>query len=164
MRIVKKEDCKFLNGYIVDDDSNVVNPGAEIVGGINDLDVMLQALRYYQDQPEYSPAPSMKGFKPVKGNSYVVKPDETPALDAKTEQAKAILEELDMLEKVEQTNCNLKHWSNVLDFIANDCIVDKGDSEPVLPFTAVYIDPVGDDFTVEEAVKIIGKATKLILE
>lgn len=69
-----------------------------------------------------------------------------------------------MLEKVEQTNCNLKHWSNVLDFIANDCIVDKGDSEPVLPFTAVYIDPVGDDLSVEEAVKIIGKATKLILE
>jgi len=155
MRIINKNECSYLNDYIIDSEGNIVNPGVEVVRGINNLDKLFQALKYLDDQPAYSPKPSLDGFKPMTANSYAVKNTKTKTLDKKAKEAAKILKELEHAEVVDITNEALKKWTPVLDFFSSNYIVDKGESEPVYPFTCAIITPVGTDFSTSDVVSIV---------
>ena len=47
-----KSDLKFVDGYLIDNDDNVVALPDKVAEQINDLETCIQKLMYLDDQPE----------------------------------------------------------------------------------------------------------------
>lgn len=97
MKVYKKKDCTYEDGYILDKKGNTLAVDHVIVGKLNNLELLLQEKAYLNMQPEGRPAPSLEGFVfddglDDDGIEFVV---DTPLLDEKVKAGVALAKEID---------------------------------------------------------------------
>lgn len=128
MKMYKKSDLTLTNGLLVSKDGDIILPSISIVDQANHLETLAQQSAYLMTQPEATPMPSLDGFKRVsiKDNDGVKFTATTPLMDQKTEEAMAIMDELDDLATVKQANNMLHEFAALLEFVGNDFVVDCG--------------------------------------
>ena len=149
MKMYKKNDLSFVDGMLVTEDGKVVVPSAKIVMQFNAFETMCQRHDYLVDQPDYSPAPSLDGFKRKSAfghnGGFSAK---TPLLDAKVEDTMKLLAEIDGANAAEQANDLLDEFERMILFICNDYVVDLGDGAELIKFDTPTL---GDPLKVTEA-------------
>lgn len=99
-----KSDLKFVNGYLIDNDDNVVALPDKVAEQINDLETCIQKLMYLDEQPEPTPERSLDGFERESIRMVPTIKVDTPALDKKVAEGKQILSEIRKLDKSEKIN------------------------------------------------------------
>lgn len=125
MRIVKKESLQFIDGYIVDNDSNVVNQ-AELVRQFNELNEISKfnqfvlrnkrAIEQSGEQVEYDPSNS---------DEYMEIPETPLANERQAEQA-AIEDEAQGVALVHDFNRIIGKFRNLLNFVSDENILITG--------------------------------------
>lgn len=127
MKMYKKSELSLVNGMLVSVTGDIVMPDPRVIGQANKLDTMLQEAEYLRSQPAASPMPSLDGFvrKSVKGDKPMFNAI-TPTLDQKTDEAMAIMDELDDMTTVNKANEMLERFSTLLQFAKDDYVVDCG--------------------------------------
>lgn len=135
MKIYKKSELKLTNGLLVTKKGDVVTVDERIVEQANDLETLLQKTEYLAAQPSASPMPSLAGFERKRfddnGNLYFS--TVTPALDAKAEEAMAIMGEIDNMTTAEQANRMIDMFADLIRFADSDTVIDC-EAECVDPF------------------------------
>ena len=127
MKMYKKSELTLNHGMLVTKDGDIVLPGSDIVAQANALETLFQKFEYLDDQPEATPAPTLDGFVRKSERSKPTFEPSTPTLDRQAHEAMAMMNELDRVEKFAKANCALHEFEALLDFAANDFVVDCGD-------------------------------------
>lgn len=121
MKMYKKTECEYKNGYIVHGDE-VVAVDNEVVRMLNQLDTDVQRARFGLDRVKPQ---EIEEFVPESEHQVtaVVKA-ETPKLDEFAETALAIMEEVDAANKAEAVTDYLAHIQKALVFARDEEIVE----------------------------------------
>lgn len=123
-KMYKKSDLKFVDGYVLTEEHEVVALPSGIAEQINDLETFLQEMGYLSEQPEPTPAPSLEGFEResiVKTPHIEVK---TPELDKVEERNRRVLEELRDREATDAVNRVLDKYADTLVFLRGERFVE----------------------------------------
>lgn len=122
-RIIKKNECEFIDGYIVKD-GETVNLPANVRLLIERLELMLQQYKYLKGQKPYSPGPSLEGFEFKsalhKGVADLFEIPETPGLDAKLAEAFALMDEIDTMKAAKDLNDVIRKFEPLFEFASKD--------------------------------------------
>lgn len=129
MKVIEKKQLKFVDGYIVDGEGNVLN-NPRLVDQYNaycavvDLNEFIAANRKdieaSQTNVVYTPAPS---FKPA----VVLPKPKQPTFDKKQKEALALWNELESEDQVNSANQNLAEVNDLLTFIADSMVLLTGE-------------------------------------
>lgn len=122
-----KSDLKFVDGYLIDKDDNVVALPAEVSKQINDLETRIQKLQYLDDQPEAQPQRSLDGFVRKTTRDVPVIMVDTPTIDDKVDEGKKILEEIRDLDKAIKVNEILTDFSEAFGWFHSERFVEGVD-------------------------------------
>lgn len=126
MKMYKKTECEYKNGYIVNGDE-VVGIDNEVVLMLNNLDVDVQRARF--EQANKVKPQETKEFVPESEHQVlaeiVVK---TPKLDEFAETAMEIMEEIDAVNTAEAATDYLAHIQKALMFAHDEEIVEFAQS------------------------------------
>lgn len=141
MKMYKKSDLNLVNGMLVAESGDIVMPDLRIVKQANDFETIIQQAAFLEDQPEATPMPSLKGFERVSINDREdTFTASTPMLDKQAARTMAMMEELDDIDIVNKANKMVADFKLLIDFIANDYVIDCG-GDIVMPFdTPVFGD------------------------
>lgn len=123
-KMYKKSDLKFVDGYVLTSEDEVVALPKGIAEQINDLETFLQEMMYLSAQPEAAPVPDLAGFERA---SIVAKPAvkvPTPMLDEMEERSKKILEEMRDREGAKAVNRVLEKYADVINFLRDAHFVE----------------------------------------
>lgn len=123
-KMYKKSDLKFVDGYVLTKDDDVVALPGGIAEQINDLETFIQEMAYIDAQPEAAPVPDLAGFE---RKSIVAVPTievETPALDEMEERSRRILDEMRNREGAKAVNRVLEKYADVLGFFRDERFVE----------------------------------------
>lgn len=118
-KLIKKDKCKFIDGYIVKKNRQVGIPYA-VWASLNKLETILQQYYYLRNKPQYCEGPSLKGFK-RKSNldakiPYVDMPD-TPTIDARVDEAIKFMAEADAMQSTAQINEALEDYHQLIKWL-----------------------------------------------
>lgn len=119
-----KSDLKFVDGYLIDGDDNVVALPEKVSKQINDLETRIQKLIYLDDQPEARPERSLDGFKRKTTRSMPVIKVDTPTLDEKLAESKKILSEIRDLDKAGKINEILSDFTDAFEWLRAERFVE----------------------------------------
>lgn len=123
-KLVSKKSLKYIDGYIMDCNSNIVDIGSDIYEFLNDLDIYIQKAEYIKSQPKGQLPPTMNGFKPKSERKvYQIEEPETPNLDARAALAKSILDETIKSSKVKLYNEYIEQNASMFEWLDSDRIV-----------------------------------------
>lgn len=150
-KMYRKCDLKFDNGYIVDDDMNVVALPAGVGEMFNDLETTLQKIDYLDKQPEGCKEPSLDGFERKSSFTEFTIEVDTPLMDAKVEEGRKILEEIRRSEVGAAASKLVNKYHDVFEFLDGDRFVE-GDKVVRLDL-CILGDPL--KITPDDVVKII---------
>ena len=129
-KFVKKDKLTMKQGRIVTKKKGkVVGLPHDVFYQLSMLELAAQKLDYLIDQPDAQEAPSLAGFKKksIFMNPEIDIKSGTPHLDKKIEEAKAIMDEIDLLsdkETIEDIlHCftALIRWCSEDEFVPGDC-------------------------------------------
>ena len=121
-KFVKKSDCIVRQGYIVHDDEVIGLPLA-VAGELEKLIFSIQAANYNENNQPSKIFKTPEKFEPkMSYNDWhrSVTKVETPALDKAVEEALAIVDDIEHMEKSEKIDELLKEYQNLLMFIEED--------------------------------------------
>lgn len=129
MKMYKKSDLTLNHGLLVTKDGDIVLPDPRIVWQANKLETKVQKAAYLMAQPEATPMPSLDGFErrsinDSESRKFTV---DTPVMDANTEEAMKLMNEIDDMTKADQANIMLDDFKSLLDFVTQDFVIDCGD-------------------------------------
>ena len=124
MKMYKKSDLTIIDGIIIDKDGNVITPDIRIVNQANRLETLKQQVEYLKAQPSAQPAPSLKGFERVSDRETLTFVTDTPAIDAKVDEAMAIMDEIDDMHSVEHANTLACEFEDLIEFVSHDYVID----------------------------------------
>lgn len=150
-KMYRKCDLKFDNGYIVDDDMNVVALPTGVGEMFNDLETTLQKMDYLDKQPEGCKEPSLDGFERKSSFTEFTIEVDTPLMDAKVEEGRKILEEIRRSEVGAAASKLVDKYHDVFEFLDGDRFVE-GDKVVRLDL-CILGDPLKT--TPDDVVKII---------
>ena len=131
-KMYSKIDLTFSNGYVIDDDHNVVCLPDKVAEQLNELEEIFQKAEYLKAQDPASPMPSLDGFERESIRQTVVIEASTPTLDAKVEEGMKIRDELRKMSNADTMNETIFKYQEVFHFVQDDTFVE-GDK-------AVFID------------------------
>lgn len=123
-KMYKKSDLKFVDGYVLTQEDEVVALPDGIAEQINDLETFLQEMAYIKAQPEAAPVPDLVGFE---RKSIVETPSiqvDTPALDEMEERSRRVLEDLRNREGANAVNRVLEKYADTLVFLSGERFVE----------------------------------------
>lgn len=123
-KMYSKSDLTFVNGYLIDSDSNAVAIPTKAAVQLNGLEEFMQKQKYLHDQPEATEEPSLDGFE---FESTLANPKvkvATPTLDAKVKESKDILKEMRSKEMESAVNLTLEAFADALRFLKEDTFVE----------------------------------------
>lgn len=126
MKIFHKTDLEYKNGFLIKDDE-VVGIDNEIVDLLNKLDTDIQRAEFISERQTGIDAVNEMldvKFKPKSEFELPVVGTHTPYLDAKVEEAKAIMDELDGKDAADKANEYLKNIKPVVLFVKDDSIIE----------------------------------------
>lgn len=124
MKMYKKSDLTIIDGIIIDKDGNIITPNLCIVSQANRLETLKQQIEYLKDQPAAQPAPSLKGFERESERETLTFVTDTPAIDAKVDEAMAIMDEIDDMHSVEHANAMADDFAELIEFVSRDYVID----------------------------------------
>ena len=125
MKMYKKSDLTIVDGLLVDGNSgNIIAPNIWIVNQANRLETLKQQVEYLKAQPTAQPAPSLKGFERVTDRETLTFVTDTPAIDAKVDEAMAIMDEIDDMHSVEHANAMAEEFAELIEFVSHDYVID----------------------------------------
>lgn len=119
-----KSDLKFVDGYLIDGDDNVVALPEKVSKQINDLETRIQKLIYLDDQPEAQPERSLDGFKRKTTRKIPVIKVDTPTIDEKVAEGKKILDEIRDLDKAGKINEVLADFADAFEWFRSKRFVE----------------------------------------
>lgn len=119
-----KSDLKFVDGYLIDGDDNVVALPEKVSKQINDLETRIQKLIYLDDQPEAQPERSLDGFKRKTTRKAPIVKVDTPTIDEKVAEGKKLLEEIRDLDKAEKINEILADFVDAFEWLRAERFVE----------------------------------------
>lgn len=131
-KMYNKSQVTFSNGYVIDDDSNVVCLPDKVAEQLNELEEIFQKAEYLKAQDPASPMPSLDGFERKSIRKTIEIEASTPTLDAKVEEGMKIRDELRKMDTAETMNKFIGEYQEVFYFVQDDTFVE-GDK-------AVFID------------------------
>lgn len=131
-KMYSKIDLTFSNGYVIDDDHNVVCLPDKVAEQLNELEEIFQKAEYLKTQDPASPMPSLDGFERESIRQTIVIEASTPTLDAKVEEGMKIRDELRKMSNADTMNETISKYQEVFHFVQDDTFVE-GDK-------AVFID------------------------
>ena len=126
MKIYNKNDLTYKNGYIICDDK-VVSIDNEIVDLLNKLDTDIQRAEWRQaksDNAHEAWKEAMSQFEPKSEFTLPEIGAETPVLDAKIEEAKMLMDDIDAKAYAAQANDYLAGIKPVVLFVQDDSVVE----------------------------------------
>ena len=124
MKIYKKEECKYVNGYITHGD-DIVAIDNEVVDLFNKLDTDIQR-KVWSLKNEVKPI-HVDEFTRISEHSAELPMliAKTPILDAKVEEALNLVDELDKMEIADEVNSYCKMLNEVFHFVNADYVIDN---------------------------------------
>lgn len=138
MKIYKKEELKYKNGYIVNgDDVIVVDPA--VVHQANELESKLQkachdhGLRDAEEKLRKSLDDASEFSRISEHKPNIKLSIETPHLDKAVDEAEAIMDELDSLADANKAHAMLNDYAKLLEFVHEDFVVCY-DGAPLVRF------------------------------
>lgn len=129
LKMIKKDKCKFENGFVCKG-SKIIGLPADVALQIQKLELMIQQYEYLASQPAPRPMPSLDGFKFNDGlpkPMHFDRPD-TPTMDARVAEAMAFCEEVEEVDNAIEVNkmidrfTALINWCNADKFVAGDYV------------------------------------------
>jgi len=128
MKMYKKSELTIVDGMLVSKDGDIIMPDIRIIAQANHLETLVQKSAYLATQPEATPMPSLDGFKRVSIKDGDVEfTATTPLMDAKAQEAMALMGELDDVATVDRANDMVREFKDLLRFVGQDFVVDCGD-------------------------------------
>ena len=125
MKMYEKSSLSLFDGMFVAADGTIVVPDPKVVEQTNELETLIQEAAYLMKQPNAAPAPSLSGFE--RKSVFKVKKDyfiaNTPTLDKKANEAMALMDELDDVNRVTDINNHIQHFADLVRFAGADRIV-----------------------------------------
>lgn len=119
-----KSDLKFVDGYLINDDGDVIALPEKVAEQINDLETRIQKLIYLDDQPEAQPERSLDGFKRKTTRKVPIITVDTPTLDEKVAEGKKLLAEIRDLGKAEKINEIFLDYTEAFEWLRSDRFVE----------------------------------------
>ena len=119
-----KCNLKFVDGYLIDNDDNVVALPEKVAEQINKLETCIQKLMYLDDQPEPQPERSLDGFKRESTRKVPVVHPDTPTLDKKVAEGKKLLEEIRERDKADEINDTLSDFEDAFEWFRAERFVE----------------------------------------
>lgn len=119
-----KSDLKFVDGYLIDNNDNVVALPDKVAEQINDLETCIQKLMYLDDQPEPTPERSLDGFERKSIRMVPTVKADTPTLDKKVAEGKQILSEIRELDKSEKINDVISDFEDAFEWFKVERFVE----------------------------------------
>ena len=119
-----KSNLKFVDGYLIDHDDNVVALPEKAAEQINKLETCIQKLMYLDDQPEPQPERSLDGFKRESTHKAPVVNPDTPTLDKKVAEGKKLLEEIRERDKADKINDILSDFEEAFEWFRAERFVE----------------------------------------
>lgn len=132
-----KEELKYEQGYLVDDDGNIVFTDPKVVNQANLLETLVQQHKYLEAQPKAVAMPSLDGFerKSIFENDTTFTVD-TPLHDAKVKNDLEFMEECDAMCATDAMNKMAKEFIELIRFATSKKIIGVDG-----PATAVFNTP-----------------------
>lgn len=128
-KYIKKEKLAIKDGRLVKKNKVVALCNYSVVRQYNELEKLLQKAMYLGGQPDYQPAPTLKGFEfesEFERSRFKVEKPETPLTDKKFEEAMGFIEELKDCKRADDINVIIEHFADLLEFCeADDALVDE---------------------------------------
>lgn len=131
-KMYSKSQLAFINGYVVDDDNNVVCLPDKVAEQLNELEEIFQKAEYLKAQDPATPMPSLDGFKRKSIRKTIEIEASTPTIDAKVAESMQIRDELRKLNNADTMNKTIGKYQEIFNFVQSDTFVE-GDK-------AVFID------------------------
>lgn len=132
MKFMKKEKLTYKNGYLINEKGKIVMPHYDVVYQFNSLEVEFQRALYLKAQPKAVAAPSMEGWEKVSEHDVDVDDmffAETPTLDKKIEESIALMDDIDVANKVDKLRAISARYPKVIEFINSKEIIVYEDNE-----------------------------------
>ena len=130
MKIYKKEELTYKNGYLIDGEGNVVPVDNEVVDLFNKVETDYQQALYAKTHkfqlPEFEPFKRESEFDNIRPVFEV----DTPKLEEEFANALEMMDELDELEKADKINRYIDGIMPVISFIVDDSVVACEASTP----------------------------------
>lgn len=123
-KLISKTDLKYVDGYIMDDDNNILAIHGKVVDFLNDLEISVQKAEYIKAQPKGKMPPTIQGFKPKSERKvYSVEVPETPNLDARAALAKHILDETLAVSTAASYNSFIEENADVFEWLDAERVI-----------------------------------------
>lgn len=119
-----KSQVIFSNGYIINDDNNVVCLPDKVAEQLNELEEIFQKAEYLKAQDPASPMPSLDGFKRKSIRKTIEIEASTPTIDAKVAESMAIRDELRKMNNADTMNEFIFMYQEVFHFVQDDTFVE----------------------------------------
>ena len=121
MKLFKKEDCKYIDGYIVCGDE-VVGVSLPVVRQLNKLETDLQRA-LHAEKHKVEPVEVTPFVRQHEGDSRIVITPVTKSLDEAIDKAKDIMDDLDLLEAASAMNDYLADIESAVAWVQSENIV-----------------------------------------
>jgi hypothetical protein len=123
-KMIEKKDCEYKGGYIVHE-GQVVNVDNEIVDLFNKLEEDVQRAEFEAGEENIELKPKRKfARKTERGDVYPSIEADTPTIDKKIEEAKAIMDEIDATEVADKINRYFKSIHPLVLFVNDDFVIE----------------------------------------
>lgn len=127
MKMYKKEDLSFVNGYLVDKENNIVPLHINVVAQLNTLETMYQQAKYWAEQPAPEPVKprSLANFK--RESAFEVPYEakhETPLLDQKIEESMRLVNEIKGDAIADNINERYQDFAELIQWADADFVVE----------------------------------------
>lgn len=157
MKLIDKNELHIEDGYILDEEDNVLTIDRNIIRMFNKLDSELQKALYLQGQPKATPMPTLDGFEE---ESELSSPIEfyvsTPVLDKQIQESMALMDELDKLKHGKAIEQDLDLYRPIIDWADKDKVLVSDEPEPYQVDTPFFKDYGGIlKMTPEEVIQVI---------
>ena len=155
MKFMKKEKLTYKNGYLINEKGKIIMPDYDVVYQFNNLEEEFQKAMYLKAQPKAVAAPSMEGWEKVSEHDVDVEDmffAETPTLDKKIEESIALMDDIDVANKVDKLRAISAGYPKVIEFINSKEIIVYEDNEYRFDM-ATLGNPL--EFTVEKFRKVV---------
>lgn len=128
-KYIKKSKLVIKDGRLVKKNKVMALCNYSIVRQYNELERLLQKAMYLGEQPDYQPAPTLKGFEfesEFERSRFKVEKPETPLTDKKLEEAMGFIKELKDCKRADDVNVIIEHFADLLEFCeAEEALVDE---------------------------------------
>lgn len=143
-KLYKKTDLHTFNGYLLNEDNEIVKVPTKIIEQYIAIDVALQKAQFMAEQPKYQKAPSLDGFEPahIEDCAVKAKQPETPELDEMVKHSMALLKDLEAVEQSKNYNEFVEDYKDLFNWIDKDYVIGDDDA-PIMQWDSpLFGDPL----------------------